>query len=1089
MRLATVASFNVALIASTGRFNTAISKAERQWNSFAKTVQRGAKQMPEAIQAATPAALTLARTVTKVAAAVGATLSGFGIWGVKLQAQFEQTQIAFETLLGSAEAAQQFLGELEKQARRTPFGFTGLQEQARKLLAFGFTAEKVLDMITPIGDTVAAMGGNQQMLEAIIRALGQMQAKQKVSAEEMLQLTEAGVGAWQMLADGIGVSVPEAMKMASQGMISASVGIDAILQGMTKRFGGAMQRQTQTIAGQWDQLKDSMTIIARGMGQDIIRITGLAKAMQTLNNAVGRFADLVSDHGFLGALSRAFPAWVRPVIIGIAGAIGGALVPVIVSWLIPALKKLSKSIIVTLRPLLPWMAIGAALAVTIWLVARHWQAAWSVISASVLYGASIVTRGVAMILSAVGLIIPGVRTAAEAVHGWADTLKSLAAGQLSAARTAAAVQESANSTQAVADTAQQAAQSQEELAAATEQAAKAAQDNLQSFDEVHSIQEEIASSPAAELAALEVPSLEMGDIGFGGMGAAIGEMASQMEEVAGRLSQAWQRAVETLRGLWDSLKQKAFETFPWLQDVVDGFAKAADWVRDNWSTVGPVLEGVAGVLAIVAAAFWAVNSPIGAVVAGGLLLASLAAALIANWETVGPCFETLWDGIKGFLIPIWESIKNAAVSIWTGLKTFWASWGDTILALTGGIWREIRIVVETALNLVKHTIGLVLAVISGDWEAAWTHIKGIGETVWNFIVRTWENIKQTGIEIWQSLQDNIQQAWEAIHTLTTTVWTNITAWLSSTWESIRQTVATVWDAISGTISSWWNAVESGTKDVWNSLTGWLGDTWNGISLTASRIWAAISDTMSGWWQTVRTSTESVWNTITGWLSGVWNGISSTAATVWSGMWSTIGAWWDRVQSITESTWSSIESTLSGIWESIKSAAYDVWRGVANTVIRFVNGVIGGINQMIKALNRIDFDIPDWVPVLGGKSFGLNLRTIDTIPYLARGGNIVGSGAAVVGEAGAELVELPRGARVTPLSGGPRDLADDIAQAVYRAVMDAMKTAQAITPAGASSDREITLRIDGRTFARAILPALISEGQRQGLQLVARPQGV
>lgn len=83
-------------------------------------------------------------------------------------------------------------------------------------------------------------------------------------------------------------------------------------------------------------------------------------------------------------------------------------------------------------------------------------------------------------------------------------------------------------------------------------------------------------------------------------------------------------------------------------------------------------------------------------------------------------------------------------------------------------------------------------------------------------------------------------------------------------------------------------------------------------------------------------------------------------------------------------------------------------GLAAMVKAPLNTVIGLINKAFASIGNIS--IPDWVPGLGGKTFSL-----PQIPYLAKGGTINESGMAVVGEAGAELIEMPTGARVTPLS--------------------------------------------------------------------------
>src|SRR5690606_25445422 len=141
--------------------------------------------------------------------------------------------------------------------------------------------------------------------------------------------------------------------------------------------------------------------------------TNLGSAMRRLNETIGRFADLVSDKGFFNALREAFPPWLPPVIIGIAGAIAGGLVPVIVALLLPALKKLRASIAATGLALWKWMVAGAAIAVVVYLLARYWnhlgdvaRAVWSAIGAAALYGASLVVRGIGLILAGIGVIIP-----------------------------------------------------------------------------------------------------------------------------------------------------------------------------------------------------------------------------------------------------------------------------------------------------------------------------------------------------------------------------------------------------------------------------------------------------------------------------------------------------------------------------------------------------------------------------------------------------------------------------------------------------------------------------------------------------------
>ena len=94
---------------------------------------------------------------------------------------------------------------------------------------------------------------------------------------------------------------------------------------------------------------------------------------------------------------------------------------------------------------------------------------------------------------------------------------------------------------------------------------------------------------------------------------------------------------------------------------------------------------------------------------------------------------------------------------------------------------------------------------------------------------------------------------------------------------------------------------------------------------------------------------------------------------------------------------NIKDRIINVWEMLKSKTESIWNGIKNGIkvavngaIGFVNGLISGItsglNSVIRALNNLHFDIPDWIPGLGGKSFGFNLSTITapTIPYLASG---------------------------------------------------------------------------------------------------------
>jgi phage-related protein len=101
----------------------------------------------------------------------------------------------------------------------------------------------------------------------------------------------------------------------------------------------------------------------------------------------------------------------------------------------------------------------------------------------------------------------------------------------------------------------------------------------------------------------------------------------------------------------------------------------------------------------------------------------------------------------------------------------------------------------------------------------------------------------------------------------------------------------------------------------------------------------------------------------------------------------------------------LKGDWKGAWEAAKKVVKDVVNGILAAVESMANGVVNAVNTMIRALNGLHFDIPEWVPVLGGKTFGFNIGEISAvhIPRLANGGITTGSTLANIGEAGREAV--------------------------------------------------------------------------------------
>lgn len=279
--------------------------------------------------------LGISESSLEVLGGLGLAIAGIGAASVKAAADMEQTRKAFTTLLKDATLAKDFLAELETFAANTPFELPGLLQASKKMLAFGFTAQQVIPVLTAVGDSAAALGMGQDGIDRLTIAIGQIQAKGKVSAEEMLQLAEAGVPAWQMLADAMGTSIPQAMKMAEKGTIDSATGIQAIISGMNSKFGGMMQEQSSTINGMLSNIQDSIGQTMVVIGDEITEGLDLKPALKEAQDDLSDFAAKVKSIGIAEAIRDTVPP--------AAGATIAAFAAVLTATAIPAMAKLGLS--------------------------------------------------------------------------------------------------------------------------------------------------------------------------------------------------------------------------------------------------------------------------------------------------------------------------------------------------------------------------------------------------------------------------------------------------------------------------------------------------------------------------------------------------------------------------------------------------------------------------------------------------------------------------------------------------------------------------------------------------------------------------
>lgn len=179
---------------------------------------------------------------------------------IALADQMETSFIGFETMFKSASKAQQMMDEINAFAAKTPFDTAGVVSSVQQMIRAGWSADSVMKDMEKIGNAAAAAGQGTEGVQGIVLALQQMRMAGKLNAQDMMQLTNRGVKAWEYVADAMGVTIPKAREMSEKGLIPVEKAIQGIIDGMSEYDGMMDKMSTRTVSGIMSNLKDTFDI-------------------------------------------------------------------------------------------------------------------------------------------------------------------------------------------------------------------------------------------------------------------------------------------------------------------------------------------------------------------------------------------------------------------------------------------------------------------------------------------------------------------------------------------------------------------------------------------------------------------------------------------------------------------------------------------------------------------------------------------------------------------------------------------------------------------------------------------------------------
>ena len=229
---------------------------------------------------------------------------------------------------------------------------------------------------------------------------------------------------------------------------------------------------------------------------------------------------------------------------------------------------------------------------------------------------------------------------------------------------------------------------------------------------------------------------------------------------------------------------------------------------------------------------------------------------------------------------------------------------------------------------------------------------------------------------------------------------------------------------------------------------------------AKQIWEGLKQT----WNVIVNSIKDAWSAFITWLQGKNPALAAIFETIGKLFSDQYNAW----KKILSGLITFLTGVFTGDWKKAWNGVLDILKGVWNLIVGTVEGainfIIDGINLLISALNKIHFEVPDWVPLVGGKSFGINITPVSrvSLPRLASGAVIPPNREFM-----AVLGDQKSGTNIeTPLA----------------TMVQAFK--QAMNETGGMGGRSITvvMQVDKREFARAVYQANNDETQRVGVRL-------
>lgn len=580
-----------------------------------------------------------------------------------------------------------------------------------------------------------------------------------------------------------------------------------------------------------------------------------------------------------------------------------------------------------------------------------------------------------------------------------------------------------------ADAIKSAAKAQEQLTTAVEETSDAQEGALAGFDEIQTLSDKTAESATASAGAgADTPVEDLAEIADKEGGKIALEFDTSGIEDAVK---AIQTVVGHIKAILSSLARWAETTIkPQFGKLFDAIQPALPAIQTK------VQEAFSGLSGIASQAFAGVKTNIETMFSN---VGSLAAPLGEYFTTQLPEFISAGiTSIGTILLGLFDTFNMIFGDILGIAQTFSEGFLSTVLPTLTEIGTESVTTVTQVFEDVKDIFDSVWSEgiapffkrLIKYWNEAWDSVKAAWK---EHGAPIFEGIR----EAFKNLTERIKNLWEG---LLKPVWQNFMDTLDWLWE---QHIKPVWDKILEFVAV---LIENATKiynQVISPIVKWLQETLYPIIVTViNTIWNVVSEVIGFIVDIIGTIIDAC------------KGVA------------------DFLTGIFTHDWQQAFDGLQEITNSFANAGIALFEGAVNIIVDLINGlleyVVVGINTVIKALNSISFDVPDWVPFVGGKHFGINLSPL-TAPKLPK----------------LSIPRLATGAIIPPNREFLAVLGDQKQGTNIEAPLETIKQAfrEALAESGGSGRQmNVVLQVGRRELARTVVELSREEQQRVGMRI-------